>query len=305
MKKIINTAILIFFTHLAQGQQAVITKPDSLQSNKVVIVAGLQYISNITYAGRRDASSVPIGIPTLTIASKNGLFLSTAGYLNLDKGSFSADGLSFTPGYIFSIDAANKLRLSLSATKYFFKNSSSIILNAFKGSADVVLSYQPKFAKFSLNNSYQFGKQTNDIVNAIEVTKEISLAKFGKSKLTIDPLLSFYAGTQSFTETYYTESVYPRSTLVPGTNGGLGGLFPGQPGYQQITQETVTEEKQREVKKYQALSLIATLPVTLSVSKFQFSLTPYLIMPYNEVSYNANTKTGNYFLFTAGMIYIF
>ncbi len=302
MNKVIYLSMVFLlgaYTHVFA--QAV--SPDTTKS-KLVFVGGLQYISNITYAGRRDATSVPIGVPTFVVASSNGLYFGAAGYFNASNGSFSADGFSLTPGYIFSIDQAKKLKLSISGTKYFFKSFSSIILSTFEGSADAALSYQPRFAKFTLNNSFQFGKQTNDIVNSLEISKDIPLVKSGKTALKISPAASFYSGTQSFSETYYTQTTQQRQVTTPGSGGGLGGLIPGQPGSTQTVSETVTEAQQREVKKYQALSLMGTLPVTLSVSKFQFSFTPYLIIPFNQV-YSAESKTGNYFLFTGGMLYTF
>jgi hypothetical protein len=272
-----------------KAQQQV--KSDTTAASSVVLVGGVQYISNITYAGRRDASSVPTGIPTITFASKKGFFLGAAGYMNLAKDRFSADGFSLTPGYIFSIDASRKLKVTISGTKYFFKKTSNIILNTFKGSADVGFSYQPGFLSFALNNSYQFGQETNDILNSLEVSKEIGLDKLIGLPLKIEPTISGYAGTQSFTETYYTETV----NRQPG--GGLLGLLPGQT-------QPINQEQTRESKKYQALSLTATLPISLTVSRLQFTLTPYLIVPFNEVDY-LNNKQGNYFLYTAGITYRF
>jgi hypothetical protein len=284
----LSLAVLTCFQVLKAQQQG---KSDTATARNVVLVGGIQYISNITYAGRRDASSAPTGIPTMTLISKKGFFLGTSAYMNLVRDRLSADGFSLTPGYIFPIDASQKLKLTISGTKYFFKKTSNIILSTFKGSADVGLSYQPDFLNFAINNSYQFGKETNDILNSLDVSKEIGLSEFISLPLKIEPTISAYAGTQSFTETYYTETI----NRLPG--GGLLGLLPGQtqPG---------TQEQSRESKKYQALSLTANLPVSLTVSRFQLTLTPYLILPLNEVEY-VNNKHGNYFLYTAGITYRF
>ena len=293
MKQIIYLILGFFFCAYFNAAAQTI-QPDTTKG-KVVLVAGLQYISNITYAGRRDAGSVPIGLPTLVLASSKGFYIGAAGYFNASNSSFSADGFSLTPGYIFPLDPAKQFKVSLSATKYFFKSNSNIILSTFDGSADLNLIYQPKLAKFTLSNSYQFGKQTNDIVNSLEIAKEIPLVK-GSTGLKIGPTVSFYSGTQSFSEIYYTET----QQVTPGPAGSFGGLIPGQAA----TTQTITSEQQREVKRYQALSLMGTLPVTLSIKKFQFSFTPYLIVPFNQV-YSAENRSGNYFLFTTGMLYTF
>lgn len=47
---------------------------DSTPVKSLFFNAGLQYISNLTYAGRRDNASVPILLPTFTVVSKQGFF---------------------------------------------------------------------------------------------------------------------------------------------------------------------------------------------------------------------------------------
>jgi hypothetical protein len=286
---------------------------DSTHTKSLFYNAGLQYISNLTYAGRRDASSVPILLPTFTVVSKQGFFVSAAGYFDVNGSSSGTEGLSVTPGYVFSFDKKKEFGGALSATKYFITNSSPIILSSFNATIDGQLSYNPgNIVKLTLGGSYRFGKQnSNDMINNVELSKEITLVKTGNAKtsgLKIAPTVTLYTGTQSFYETYYTTSQVQRAVdnpSAPSSTPILGGLFPGTsttpPPSQTIITETDTQEKQQEVKKYTVLAASATMPITYTVNKVQFTLTPYFIKPFNQVDYNTNTSmSGLYFLFTGG-----
>lgn len=287
---------------------------DSTPTKSVFYNAGLQYISNLTYAGRRDASSVPILLPTFTVVSKQGFFASAAGYFDLNGSNSGTEGLSVTPGYVFSFDKKKEFSGAVSATKYFITNSSPIILSSFNATIDAQLSYNPaNIAKLTLGASYRFGKQnSNDIINNAELSKEIALIKTGTAKtngLKIAPTVTAYTGTQSFYETYYTTSQVQRAVTNPGAPGSagiLGGLIPGTgtaatPPSQTIITETDTQQKQQQVKQYTLLAASATMPITYTISKVQFTLTPYFIKPFHQVDYNTNTSmSGLYFLFTGG-----
>jgi hypothetical protein len=284
---------------------------DSSHAKSLFFNAGLQYVSNLTYGGRSDASSVPILLPTFTIVSKQGFFVGAAAYFDLNGSKSSTEGISVTPGYVFSFDTKKQFSGSLSATKYFITNSSPIILSSFNATVDGQLNYNPGFAKLTIGGSYRIGKDNhNDMINNAELTKEISLFKTGTTQtdgLKIAPTATLYSGTQSFTETYYTQSQVQRAVNDPGAPGSAGILgIPGTgtaatPPSQTIITQNDTQEKQQEVKKYTLLALSASMPITYSVSKVQFSLTPYFIRPFNQVNYNTNTATnGIYFLFTGG-----
>jgi hypothetical protein len=267
--------------------------------------AGLQYISNLTYAGRKDESSVPILLPTFTLISKSGLFISGIGYFDLSGANSNAEGFSVTPGYVFSFDDKKEFGGAISATKYFITNSSPIILSSFNASIDGQLSYDPKVIKLTIGGSYRIGKDNqNDIINNAELSKEIQIVKTGAAKkdgLKITPTATLYGGTQSFSETYYTNSQVQRAVDDPSPTNPLNILFPSQTK-QTIITETVTQQSQAEVKKYNLLAASGSMPITYTLNKWQFSATPYFIKPLNQVDYASNTAmNGVYFLFTTGV----
>jgi hypothetical protein len=279
---------------------------DSTHTKAIFINAGLQYISNLTYAGRRDESSVPVLLPTLTLVSKQGFFVSAIGYYDLNGSSSNTEGISLTPGYVFSFDKSKTFGGNISATKYFITDASPIILSSFNATIDGQLYYDPKFIKFTLGGSYRFGKdgQGNDIINSAELSKEISILKNGPDKkdgLKIVPTVTLYAGTQSFYQTYYTQSQVQRAVTNPSSSNPINILFPTQPS-QTIVTQTVTQQNRQQVKQYNLLALSGSMPINYTLKKWQFSATPYFIKPTNQVNYTGNTSTnGVYFLFTTGV----
>lgn len=304
--------ILILSSVYSSAQERVIAETDSIKNDKEVFIgAGIQYISNLTYAGRGDINSVPIALPTLTLVSKSGFFLGSAGYLNLsNQGGYSADGFSLSPGYVFSINKNKELGATISGTQYFFKDSSQIILSSFNTTADFQLYYQPKWFRVALSSSYQIGKQTNDVINSLDISKNINLSK--NKSLFVNPLLSFMSGTQSFTETYFEQGSRQRRIITNPSSGGggLGGILPGggnnQTPQESFVNEPFTEEKKREIKQYKPLSFTLSFPVTYKKGSFQANFAPFFIKPINTVSPEAESQNaGNIFLFSTGLSYTF
>ncbi|MDB4924607.1 hypothetical protein [Mucilaginibacter sp.] len=285
-------------------------------SKAIFVNAGAQYISNLTYAGRKDVSSVPVLLPSVTLISKVGFFLNSSGYFDISGNNSQTEGLSVTPGYVFTFDKSKHAGGAVSATKYFITNSSPIILSSFNASFDGQLYVNPNdVVKLTLAASYRLDKNNaHDIINDAELTKEIQLIKITdnhKNGFKAAPTLTIYSGTQTFNQIYYTNSQVPqevdRATTTPGSSQGsvLGFLFPpGTPSQtisKTIVNQTVTEEKQREVRKYQLLAVSAAMPLTYTIKKIQFVGTPYFVKPINQVNYLDNSSmNGIYFWFTVG-----
>jgi len=302
MKKFTYLALTIILMGLAIKSDA----QTSTSAKKIFYNAGAQYMSNLTYAGRKDASSVPVLLPNFTVISKGGLFASAMGYFDLSGSKSQSEGFSVTPGYVFSFDKKKEFGGAISVTKYFITANSPIILSTFNFTADAQLNYNPSnIIKITTGASYRIGKDnSNDIVNNAELSKEIWIVKTGREKndgIKIDPTATIYAGTQSFMQTYYTQSQVQRAVANPSPSNPLNVLFPSQPSQSIITQ-TVTQQKQQQVKQYNLLALSGSMPITYTINKVQLSFTPYFIKPFNQVDYATNTAmNGVYFLFTTGI----
>jgi len=311
MKTIYRLIFIALFSVLASRSEAQKAPIDTdkllLADEKMNFNATLQYMSNLTYAGRRDESSVPVFLPGFTAVYKRGLFLSTSGYFDLNGTKSGSEGLSITPGYLFLLDAAKKFGGSIMVTKYFITNSSPIILSSFNASADGQLYYNGP-VKLTLGATFSLDKDNNrDLINNVQLEKEIWLYKTGilqTNGLKITPAVTFYGGSQAFTETYYVDSQVPRAVADPALLSPINTLFPGLTK-QQILNQTVTQQKEREVKQYKLLAISGSIPIEYALDSWQFTLTPYLTRPFNQVDYTGGGTSGNYFFFTAGVSYIF
>ncbi|HVW14359.1 MAG TPA: hypothetical protein VHB54_11065 [Mucilaginibacter sp.] len=269
--------------------------------------ASALYMSNLSYDGRRDATNVPVLMPGATAIFKHGLFVSALGYWDVNGAKSGAEGLSITPGYIFSLDTGRKFGGNITATKYFITNNSPIILSSFNVLLDGQLNYNGP-VKITLGVTYSFDKGSNrDIINTMQAERDIWLLKTGLLKLNglkITPTITGYAGSQSFTETYYVNSQVPRAVADPALISPITRLFPGL-SQQQILNETVTSEKSQEVKKYNLLAISGSLPIAYTLASWQFTFTPYLTRPFNQVDYSGGGISGSYFFYTAGISYMF
>jgi hypothetical protein len=275
-KLIIIPGLLLFLAINASGQQI---KPDTANkpaAKALFVNAGIQYLSSLTYAGRRADASVPVLLPSLTLISKKGFFVSAIGYFDLNGNSSQTEGLSITPGYVFSFDKKKEYGGAVSATKYFITNNSPIILSTFNATIDGQLYFNPSnIAKLTVAASYRIGKQNeNDIINDAELSKEIQLTKSGKNNkdgLKITPDATLYAGTQTFTQPIDSSKSVVTNLLTP------------------------SQTQPQKIKQYNLLALSGSLQVTYVIKTWQISFTPYLIKPYST------NQNGLYFLFTTGV----
>lgn len=280
---------------------------DYPQKSKTIFLAtGVQYISNLTYAGRGSINSVPLFLPSFTFVTTKGFFVGVAGYVNTANNNYNIDGGSITPGYVFSFGKKSNWSGYVSGTKYFFKDSSAIILSAFKATADAQIALKTKFFKIATSSSLQFGKTTNDITNTLELSKKINLDK--RKTFSIEPIVSFMLGTQSFSETYYMNGTRKKTIVTnpPQNQNPIGSIIGGNNSQTSPQQTTITEpytqEMRRAVKKYQTLSLSFSTPFNFKMNKLSFNFTPYLISPLHTVG---SSSSKNLYLFTAGINYTF
>lgn len=268
---------LLAFPLFALGQQHIqpdtATKPNGAKN--LFVNTGLIYLSNLTYAGRRDPTSVPVLLPMVSLISTKGFFISAIGYFDVNGSNSQTEGVSITPGYVFSFDKNKQYGGAISATKYFITDNSPIILSSFNATLDGQLHFNPQdIVKLTVAGSYRFGKNSpDDIINDVELSKDIWLHKNPKNPnngFKIIPDVMLYAGTQSFAQADTSSSV---------VNTLLGN-------------QTVTTTESR---KYELLALSGSMEFVYAIKIWQINFTPYIIQPYNV------GQSGSYFLYTIGV----
>lgn len=280
------------------------TTIQSTHTKSLLFNPGFIYISNLTYAGRKNAVGTPVLTPYLNLISTKGFFISATGYINTTKNEWSIDGAGITPGYAF--DLSKHFSGSISATKYFLSDSSSLILASMKGSIDGELDYTPKLLNAGVTFDYIFGKQ-QDILAGFNISKDISIPVFNTGTFKISPTAAFTAGTQSFYETYYKNVITKRHIADNNGNGNpLGNLLGGgqsNPDSSVVT-SFFTQKQEEEIRSFNPLDISFYIPVNIHYGKFLFSFTPNLIFPFNQVPPNQSAYLPKlnkpFFFFTAG-----
>src|SRR5215469_5939850 len=108
--------------------------------------AGLAYLSNNTYLGRRDSISVPYLTPSIAYHDRSGLFLSAA-FSYLASGSGRIDVTTLEGGYSYESDHVN---FEITAGRDFYNQESYAVNSGIKGRLSTYFSYDFDFIEPSL-----------------------------------------------------------------------------------------------------------------------------------------------------------
>jgi hypothetical protein len=251
------------------------SQTDSSVQKKVQVKAGLQFISNQTYAGRTDSLKLPVLIPEFNFEFQKGFFINTKGYLNLSGGKTTFDGVSIEPGYEFS---KKKWNGSLSVIKNFISDSSNLIIAPVNASLEFYLNKETKIVTPYIGSEYVFSAEGNDFIVYGGLSKNISFSKEeAKTTVDVEPSFGLTAGSQNF---YYS---FLKSFSSNGQSRGKG---KGR-GNGNSTSTTVTQTAQQQSNQFTLLSTSYELPITVTAHKLKWVTTPTLEMPINLV------KTGS------------
>ncbi|HEY6954820.1 MAG TPA: hypothetical protein VI385_06220 [Flavisolibacter sp.] len=294
MKKIL---VLLYFLLAAVYTYS---QTDSTEKEKTQVSAGLQFISNQTYAGRTDSLKLPVLIPEFNLEFAKGFFVNTKGYLNLSGGKTSFDGISIEPGYQFS---KNNWNGSFSVIKNFISDSSNLIIAPVNASLEFYLSKDTKVVTPYIGSEYVFSAEGNDFIVYGGLSKDIMFSK-PEASTTFDanPSLGVTAGTQNFYYSFLKTYSSNGKTRVISKGRGRGGSG--------TTTTTTTTTTTRTVKQQsQAFSLLSSsieLPFTLTAGKFKWVTTPSLEMPVNLIQGQSGGQTSSsVFYVTTELLFTF
>ncbi|MBD2721065.1 hypothetical protein [Hymenobacter armeniacus] len=163
--------------------------------------AALGYGSNSTYFGRSQAVAFPYLTADFTYTAKNGLF-GTLGLYNLLNTPAALDETDLTVGW--DHDFGRTLDVSVSYSRFFFPTNSQLVKSNVNNAFDAALGQDWGVVYSRLSATYLFGKSTSkgDAFLTLENSRSFEIPHvFGADNyLTIEPLVSVAAGTQSFAE---------------------------------------------------------------------------------------------------------
>jgi hypothetical protein len=256
---------------------------------KSYFVAGVSFLSNNVYLGRKDSVATPYITPSLSYYHKSGLFVSASASYLLDPGEDRIDLVTIEGGY--SLITKN-FDGQITVAKFFFNKQSFNVRSEIEGSAEMFLGYNLGFIKPTLALTTSFGDKTD---YAAAVGLEHTFYSTDRD-LTITPTIVANASTQNYYNDYYKLRRYALSRL----NRILG-----------YSISAFVEN----ASQFKMLDYEASLPINYSINKLTFNFTPSFAIPVNPAVVSATlttnsgivrTKTAreklkNSFFYTAGI----
>lgn len=287
---ILLTAWLFFSLHA-------FCQTDSDDQQKTQAQAGVQFISNQTYAGRTDSLKLPVLIPEFNLNFPKGFFINTKGYINLSGGKTTFDGVSIEPGYALSKKNWNG---SLSVIKNFISDSSNLIIAPVNASLEFYLNKETKIITPFVGWEYVFSSEGNDFIAYGGLSKLISFTKEDQ-KLSVqeEPAVSLTTGTQNFYYSFLKSFSSNGNGAARSAGRGRGRGNSGGSG------TGVTQTVQALSKNFSLLSYTVELPLTLSTSTFKWVTTPTLELPVNVVGGSGKQKSSSLFYISTELLFTF
>lgn len=249
--------LLSSLSSFAQIKDSVAIKDSSASQEKNHFIIGATYNSGMNYYGRVDSLKSSGVYSFIGFSAKNGLYLNaTFVFLHNNLESEYAATL-LEGGYNFKNKGGNWAG-SLSATRYLYRDNTILPQSAIKESAAASLSNLNKIINVTLGADVKFSDHT-DIGAQTGLDHIIRFPNvFGNGVIVLDPSAYMYAGTQSFTQTYYQKK---NLLFVP-----------------------VAEEEVRNSREFNILAYEFSMPIVYSYKKVNLIILPAYILPQNILS---------------------
>ncbi|HEX8331158.1 MAG TPA: hypothetical protein VF622_00980 [Segetibacter sp.] len=268
---------------------SVFSQNDTSTPRTNVFTAGVNYQSRLHYFGRTDSLESKGMFGSIGYELKQG-FYTNANFIFVNNASTSFDytGSVIEAGYKFP--ASRNFSGNIAYSHFLYKESSQLVQSSVKSQAEINLAYNNKIVNVNAGADAKFSDKTDFGLTAGLDRLFIYLIPGTSNAIAINPSFYTYAGSQSFTQTYYEKKKKVNVLGLPIGNGNGN-----QNG------ELVSEE----VKRFTVLAHEFSLPVVFVAGKFNASFTGSYVMPQNLVTV-ANrpdlTENGrNMFYFTAGI----
>ncbi|MBL7739276.1 MAG: hypothetical protein JNK14_08645 [Chitinophagaceae bacterium] len=287
--------LMIVYKLPAQSRSADTAKSKPAFSNSYA-QAGVNYISNTVFAGRKDSVAVPYLSPSISYSHKSGVFAKgSLSYLTSAKES-RIDLYTLTAGYVYS---KNNFIAGVDATKYFFNSSSTNVRSGMSGYAALFTGYNFKDIFTTYVDGMVIFGPASDFILGLELNHPFYAAH---DRLKITPTIYTNFGTQNYYNEYYSTK---RSGSGGGGGYGNGNGGPGGSGSTETTTLSVVESA-----KFQLLDYEFSLPVSYTYKQLTVFCTPVLAIPVHPSLITSGGQTtreelSNTFFWSAGIGYKF
>src|SRR5450631_2589356 len=267
-----------------------------LVPKKSYLAAGLSFLNNNVYLGRKDSVNIPYITPDMAYYFKSGFYIESSLSYVISFAQNRIDAGTFSGGYNF---ISKNYIGEVTASKFFYSSQSTNVKSEVKGSLDYYNSYNFGFITPTVTATLDFGTKT-DIVGEFGI--EHSFGAF-KDKLYITPTLTANASTQNYYNNYYRKRRYTIKRK-------------GKPPIIGIAKVTGIVE---DASTFKLLDYEISVPFEYQTGKFIFTFNPVYAIPVNPAIVQITTvkqnntsttrtaieKIGNTFYGTVGVIYKF
>lgn len=250
MKKIILPLVTISIC--IASLSAIAQTTDSTENESIQFKLSINYNSGLNYYGRTDSLKSTGIFPMAELWLTPKFYINAAPvFIHNNVQSLEYAGSVASVGYL---NVTDKWISNLYVLKPFYKESSELVQSALKAQAGASFTALNKIINLSFGGDVKYSDQI-DFGALAGVDHIFRFQNKDNSVFIVDPSFYVNAGTQNFTTSYKKKT------------GRL--LFPRE--------QEVTETN----KKFDVLSLEASIPVIYSKGKMQFIATPSYVMPKN------------------------
>lgn len=227
--------------------------------------AGLSYLSDNVYLGRKDSVRIPYVMPTIGYYHKSGLYAdATLGYAIL-PGNSHIDMVSLEAGYALT---TGNFDGQVAASKFFYSSKSYSVRSEIDANIVVDASYDLHFIKPTFEATFNFGNNTDYVLTwGLQHTFYAA-----GDHLDITPGFVMNSGTQNYYDSYYRKRKYSKTRKNGTTVNGT------------ITATVV------DPSAFKTLDYEASIPLNYTLGKFTFNFTPTLAIPVNPAQVTRVTQ---------------
>lgn len=282
MQKLLFLTLFFTYCHLqsiAQTDSAAATSINQ-SSTHSYFKAGLGYLSNNVYNGRKDSLIVPYISPSLEYFHKSGLFVKASMSYLVSGYAQRVDLYQLEAGYQFEIK--DNFSGSISATKPFYNSSSVSVQSETKGELDAAFSYNiAGTIAFNAGGGYISTSGKADKFFNLGLSHEFI---FGDKKdWSLEPGLTSNFGTRNYYEQYKN-----RRVLKTGKFKKADSSVTGTGNQKVVVTSTVATV---DAGKLVMMDTELSLSVYHDSRKWSFFATPTLALPVNPANYITTIAT--------------
>jgi hypothetical protein len=241
-----------------------------VKKTKSHLEAGISYLNNDVYLGRKDSSVLPYYIPVLTFHHKSGLYFSTfVNYLSNAETS-RIDLVTLEAGYIFNTGNYDG---QFNISKFIYNSQSSSVTSEIQASAGYQNGFYFGVIKTFLNLNLDFGTRI-DYTGSFGLEHGFTILN---DKLEFTPGFCVNAGTQNFYDSYYKNKRFSNQKTGK-VSGNAGSTVIG----------SVANPSHFKILDYEA-----SIPLSYSINKLIINFTPTYAIPVNPSLLNIDTRQSN------------